>query len=316
MTNNYERWIDMSAIMRIEDLSWRAKTLVTGFYNGLHRSPKHGFSVEFSEHRQFCQGDDPRLIDWKLVARSDKYFIKKFEDETNRRCFIVLDQSLSMNYGSLEYKKLEYARTVAATLAYYWTLQRDAVGLITFDRAIGDVLPAKSRTGHFKRLLTMLARQGVGEATNLAEPIQHLAELVRQRSLIAIVSDFLVDVESASLPLSCLATRGHEVVLIQTLDPGETQWKIDESAAIRDMETGQEIYIDPQLAKSGYDRRFREHQTNWQTFAESHGMAWIPLRTDQSIEIALLELLKQQTRPGRTRPLPAGVRAGATGARS
>ena len=123
---SHDRWIDMSAIMRIENLQWRAKSIVDGFHNGLHRSPKHGFSVEFSEYRPFSLGDDPRTIDWKLFARSDRYYIKKFEDETNRRCYLVVDQSKSMQYRSLDYSKLEYARTLAATLAYYWTLQRDA----------------------------------------------------------------------------------------------------------------------------------------------------------------------------------------------
>ncbi len=132
--------IDPLAVMRIKDLQLRAKAVVEGFYNGLHRSPYHGHSVEFSEYRPYSVGDDLRGLDWKLFARSDRYYIKKFEDETNRRCYLVLDQSQSMGFGSLEYSKIDYARTMVATLAYYLTMQRDSVGLMTFDETIGDFI--------------------------------------------------------------------------------------------------------------------------------------------------------------------------------
>ncbi|MCU0718781.1 MAG: DUF58 domain-containing protein [Pirellula sp.] len=286
----------MSAIMRMDDLQWRAKSIVSGFHNGLHRSPKHGFSVEFSEYRPFSMGDDPRTIDWKLYARCDRYYVKKFEDETNRRCYLVVDQSRSMHYGHLNYNKLEYARTVAATLAFYLTLQRDAVGLVTFDREISDVLPARYRPGQLKRILSMLSREGSGELTNLLEPIIHLSEIVRQRSLIIVVSDFLLPVEPVFSAFSRLAARGHEIVLIQTLDPSETAWTVDKPAMVRDMETGAEIFVDPRTATSSYKKRFDAHQSSWNKLANEHGLSWVPLRTDESIEIALFELLRRQQR--------------------
>lgn len=284
----------MSAIMRMDDLQWRAKSIVSGFHNGLHRSPKHGFSVEFSEYRPFSVGDDPRTIDWKLYARCDRYYVKKFEDETNRRCYLVVDQSRSMQYGKLSYNKLEYARTVAATLAFYLCMQRDAVGLVTFDREIVDVLPARFRTGQLKRILSMLSREGSGELTNLSDPITHLSEFVRQRSLIVVVSDFLVPVEPVFPVFSRLAARGHEIVLIQTLDPSETSWSIEKPAMVKDMETGTEIFVDPKTAIASYQKRFETHQTSWSKLAGDHGMSWVPLRTDESIEIALYELLRRQ----------------------
>ncbi|MCU0710688.1 MAG: DUF58 domain-containing protein [Pirellula sp.] len=286
----------MSAIMRMDDLQWRAKSIVSGFHNGLHRSPKHGFSVEFSEYRPFSVGDDPRTIDWKLYARCDRYYVKKFEDETNRRCYLVVDQSRSMSYGKLNYNKLEYARTVAATLAFYLTLQRDAVGLVTFDREIADVLPARYRPGQMKRILSMLSREGSGESTNLLDPINHLSEIVRQRSLIVVVSDFLLPVEPVFPAFSRLSARGHEIVLIQTLDPSETEWTTDKPAMVKDMETGQEIFVDPRTATASYKTRFEMHQNAWNKLANDHGMSWIPLRTDESIEIALFELLRRQQR--------------------
>jgi uncharacterized protein (DUF58 family) len=286
----------MSAIMRMDDLQWRAKSIVSGFHNGLHRSPKHGFSVEFSEYRPFSVGDDPRTIDWKLYARCDRYYVKKFEDETNRRCYLVVDQSRSMQYGHLSYNKLEYARTVAATLSFYLTLQRDAVGLVTFDREISDVLPARYRPGQLKRILSMLSREGSGESTNLLDPIIHLSEIVRQRSLIVVVSDFLLPVEPVFPAFSRLAARGHEIVLIQTLDPSETAWTFDKPAMVKDMETGAEIFVDPRTATSSYAKRFEAHQTSWNKLANEHRMSWVPLRTDESIEIALFELLRRQQR--------------------
>lgn len=286
----------MSAIMRMDDLQWRAKSIVSGFHNGLHRSPKHGFSVEFSEYRPFSVGDDPRTIDWKLYARCDRYYVKKFEDETNRRCYLVLDQSRSMQYSTFSYSKLEYARTVAATLAFYLTLQRDAVGLVTFDREISDVLPARYRPGQLKRILSMLSREGNGESTNIVDPIIHLSEIVRQRSLIVVVSDFLLPVEPVFPAFSRLAARGHEIVLIQTLDPSETAWTIEKPAMVKDMETGAEIFVDPRTASSSYKKRFDAHQNSWNKLANDNGLSWVPLRTDESIEIALFELLRRQQR--------------------
>jgi uncharacterized protein (DUF58 family) len=295
---SHDRWIDMSAIMRMENLQWRAKSIVDGFHNGLHRSPKHGFSVEFSEYRPFSLGDDPRTIDWKLFARSDRYYIKKFEDETNRRCYLVVDQSKSMQYRSLDYSKLEYARTLAATLAYYWTLQRDAVGLVTFDAKLAEVLPARYRTGQLKRALTMLSRDASGESTNLVDPLRHLAELVTRRSLIVLVSDFLVDPASVRQAFAFLGARRHEILLMQVLDPAETEWKQEKPAMIRDIETGRELFVDPGTAAATYKKRFDLHQKQWQEMAAQLGLGWLSLRTDESIELALLDLLQRQQRAG------------------
>src|SRR5687767_15862579 len=138
-------FIDPPTLMRIKSLQLRAKIVVQGFLNGLHRSPHHGFSVEFSEYRQYTPGDDPRYLDWRLYARSDRYYVKRFEDETNLRCHLLVDLSKSMGFSSLAYDKASYAKTAAATIAYFLSLQRDAVGLVTFDTAIQDYLPPRFR---------------------------------------------------------------------------------------------------------------------------------------------------------------------------
>ena len=295
-TSAMERWIDMSALMRIKNLQLRAKSLVDGFHNGLHRSPLHGFSVEFSEYRPYSVGDDPRTIDWKLFARSDRYYIKKFEDETNRRCYLVVDKSKSMDFGSLAYSKCDYARTVAATLAYYLTLQRDAVGLLTFDQDISDVLTARFRTGQLKRILSLLEKPSSGASTDLQKPLLHLAEIVRQRSLIIIISDFLVPTESLRIPLSMLRARRHEVVLLRVLDPTEVSLDLEKASMLEDIETGREIYVDPIAAKASYQNRFLEHESSLIEMAGQLGIGWTSLQTNESVERALYDFLGRQQR--------------------
>ena len=311
-----DRWIDMSALMRIKNLQLRAKSVVDGFHNGLHRSPLHGFSVEFSEYRPYSLGDDPRTIDWKLFARSDRYYIKKFEDETNRRCYVVLDKSKSMEFGSLEYTKYDYARTVAATLAYYLTLQRDAVGLLTFDQDISYVLTARFRTGQLKRILSLLEKPVSGVTTDLQRPLAHLAEIVRQRSLIVIISDFLVPTESLRVPLSMLRARRHDVVLLRVLDPTEVVFEMDKASMVQDLETGREFYVDPVLAKAAYQTKFNNHENALMEMAGQLGIGWTRLQTNESVEHVLFDFLSRQQRSNigspRTRSNGAG-RAGIGG---
>jgi len=171
--------ISPKALMSIRNLELRARVVVEGFWNGLHRSPYHGFSVEFSEYRQYAEGDDPRYVDWRVFARSDRYFIKKFEDETNLRCYLLADNSRSMGFSSLSYTKAEYAATLAATLAYFLYLQGDAVGLLTFDEQIREYLPARHRTGHLRHLMLALEQPAVGRATDLTSPLKRIIEVVR-----------------------------------------------------------------------------------------------------------------------------------------
>ena len=174
--------IDPQTLMSIKNLELRARVVVEGFWHGLHRSPYHGFSVEFTEYRQYSPGDDPRYLDWRLYARTDRYFIKKFEDETNLRCHLLVDNSRSMTYGSLRWTKAQYANTLAATLAYFLYLQGDAVGLLTFDERIREYLPARHRTGHLRHLMLRLEQPAGGKATDLAAPLKRIIETVKKRS--------------------------------------------------------------------------------------------------------------------------------------
>src|SRR5438309_5673738 len=181
--------IHPQALMAIKNLELRAKVVVEGFWNGLHRSPYHGFSVEFTEYRQYSPGDDPRYLDWRLYARTDRYFIKKFEDETNLRCHLLVDNSRSMTYGSLSYTKAQYANTLAATLAYFLYLQGDAVGLLTFDERIREYLPARHRPGHLRHIMLKLEQPASGAATNLTVPLHRIVRTVKKRALLVLISD-------------------------------------------------------------------------------------------------------------------------------
>ena len=303
--------VDPMAVMRIKNLQLRAKAVVEGFYNGLHRSPFHGFSVEFSEYRPYTVGDDLRSLDWKLFARSDRYYIKKFEDETNRRCYLVLDQSKSMGFGSLPFPKIEYARTLVATLAYYLTLQRDSVGLMTFDESIGDFISARNRPGHLRQIFVSLSREVSGSGTDIDRPLQQIAALVRRRGLIILVSDLLADPESLRTNLAYLRSRGHEVVILRVLDPSEVELQLESPSMVVDMETGKEIYLDPEAARGQYLKQFDEHRGRLQAICDSLGVDLYAIRTDQPLEHALFQFVAaQQRRAGGT--VRAGMLAGAS----
>ncbi|TWT76392.1 VWA domain containing CoxE-like protein [Planctomycetes bacterium CA13] len=292
--------IDPSAVMRIKHLQLRAKTVVEGFFNGLHRSPLHGSSVEFSEYRPYSVGDDLRGLDWKRFARSDRYFIKKFEDETSRRCYLVVDQSQSMGYGSLEYTKINYARTLAATFAYFLTLQRDSVGVMTFDEAVADFIPARRRPGHLHQMLGVLSRPLSGKGTDIDAPLKQIASLVGRRGLVILISDLLTPVDSLRTNLAYLRSRGHEVGILRILDPTEVNFQLDSPSMVIDMETGREIYLDPDAARDDYQKAFQQHQEQLQTVCDSLAVDLYPIVTNQPLDDSLFHLVQSQQR--RTRP--------------
>jgi uncharacterized protein (DUF58 family) len=292
--------IDPSAIMRIKDLPLRARAVVEGFMSGMHRSPYHGFSVEFSEYRPYTHGDDPRGLDWKLFARSDRYFVKRFEDETNRRCYLVVDQSQSMGYGSLEYTKSDYARTLAATLAYFLAHQRDGVGLLTFDESIDTFLPARHRPGHLRQLMVALSKPLAGKTTDIASPLDQIARLVAKRGLVILISDLLVPTNSLQSKLSLLRSRGHEVMILRTLDPMELSFSLDTPGMIVDMETGRDLYIDPAVAANDYKRLFEAHRDEVKVICDSLGVDIFQVNTDRPLKDSLFDVLSTRQQRGRS----------------
>jgi uncharacterized protein (DUF58 family) len=291
--------IDPQALMTIRSLELRARAVVEGFWSGMHRSPYHGFSVEFTEYRQYTPGDDPRYLDWRVFARSDRYFIKKYEDETNLRVHLLADQSRSMEYGSAGYTKATYAATLAATLAYFLHLQGDAVGLLTFDEQVREYLPARHRVGHLRQIMLALEKPAAGRATDLVAPLERITSLIRKRGLVIMISDFLAPLDRLERNLIALTAGGHEVTVFHIADPAEQNLGLEAAAVFEDVESARRIYIDPAVARASYIRKYAAHGDALQAICRKLGIAYQPLSTAQPLELGLFEFLQQRMRRGR-----------------
>jgi uncharacterized protein (DUF58 family) len=285
--------------MRIKSLQLRAKIVVQGFLSGLHRSPHHGFSVEFSEYRQYTPGDDPRHLDWRLFARTDRYYIKRFQEETNLRCHLLVDLSQSMGYGSVGYTKVEYARTAAATLAYFLSTQRDATGLVTFDQRIAEYVPARYRPGHLHRLMVCLERAVAGTSTDISAPLEQVAATVRKRGMVVLISDLLSDTAMLRTRLGYLRSQGHEVVIMRVLDPAEVDFEFTKPAMFVDMESGKDLFIDPAAARAEYKRKFTAHAAEVEKICRELGIGYHPMTTSQPLELALFDFMQTRLHAGR-----------------
>jgi uncharacterized protein (DUF58 family) len=292
-------FVDSKALMAIRSLELRARVVVEGFWNGLHRSPYHGFSVEFTEYRPYSQGEDTRYLDWRLYARSDRFYIKKFEDETNLRCHLLVDQSRSMTYGSLGFSKFEYARTLAATLAWFLNEQGDAVGLFTFDEQVRDYLPARHRHGHLRQLMLALERKPEGKKTDLGEPLRRAAQLARKRGVVVLISDLLAPTEELEKHLARLAAAGHELVVFQVLDPNEIAFEFENPMLFHDVESGRDYYVDPATARAEYQSRFQAHSAGIDAVCKKIGCAFHRLLTSRPMDLALRDFLRDRDRRGR-----------------
>ena len=291
--------IDPAALMTIRSLELRARAVVEGFWSGLHRSPYHGFSVEFTEYRQYSPGDDPRYLDWRVFARSDRYFIKKYEDETNLRCHLLVDQSRSMDYSSGGYSKATYAATLAATFGYFLHLQGDAVGLLTFDEQVREYLPARHRVGHLRHLMLALERPAAGKATDLEAPLERITSLIRKRGMVVLISDFLAPLDRLEKNLIALTACGHEVNVFHILDPAELNLGIQQASLFEDAESARRIYIDPAAARNGYMRKFEAHCEALRVSCRKLGISYHQQSTSQPLEIALFEFLQHRMRRGK-----------------
>ncbi|MCC6235332.1 MAG: DUF58 domain-containing protein [Verrucomicrobiales bacterium] len=295
--------------MALRNLEWRARVVVEGFWSGMHRSPYHGFSVEFTEYREYTPGDDLRYLDWRLLGRSDRHFIKRFEDETNLRCHLLVDRSRSMDFGSTGYTKAAYAATLAASMAYLLHGQGDATGLLTFDETVRDYLPARHRRTHLRRLLLALEAASGGRDTDLVAPLQRAAEIIRKRGVVVLISDLLAPVDRLERSLQVLAAMGHEVTLFQVLDPVELTLNLAQAGWLEDVETGRLLYVDPEQARARYRERFEEHTAHVRRMCERLGILLHRLSTDQPLEVALAAFLRDRSRMPRAVRRARGGRA-------
>ena len=282
--------------MAIRSLELRARVVVEGFWKGLHRSPYHGFSVEFTEYRQYSHGDDTRYLDWRLYARSDRYYLKRFEDETNLRCHLLVDASRSMEYRSLEFSKLDYTRTLAATLAWFLHGQGDAVGLVSFDERVREYLPPRHRRGHLRQLMLALEQNAESRATSLNEPLRRVAEMARGRGLIILLSDLLTPLDDLEPSLARLTVAGHEVVVFQILDPNELAFDFERPMLFEDLESRREVYVDPLLLRTDYRQQFEAHCREAEALCQKLGASFHRLVTNQPLELALAEFLRGRSR--------------------
>jgi uncharacterized protein (DUF58 family) len=289
-------FLDPAVVARLGTLELKARTIVEGFLSGLHRSPFKGFSVEFAEYRQYMPGDDLSTIDWKVYARTDRHYVKKFEEETNLDCHILLDVSGSMDYGSRGLTKHEYAQCLAASLAYLMNRQRDGVGLAAFDEAIKVMLPASARTGHLRSLLITLEQVKLGTVTNVSKPLHQLADTLNKRGMVVLISDLLDDPEQVVRGLKHFQFRGTEVVVFQVLDPDEIEFPFERTTRFEDLETADEITAVPSLVKEHYLKAIGGLIERYKRELGSAGIDYHLLRTDEPLELALMAYLSTRAK--------------------
>jgi uncharacterized protein (DUF58 family) len=289
-------YLDPAILARLGSLDLKAKTIVEGFLTGLHRSPFRGFSVEFAEYRQYMPGDDLQYMDWKVFARSDRHYVKKFEEETNLDCFLLLDVSASMGYGSRGVSKMEYGAVLAASLAYLMHRQRDAVGLITFDDHVISMLPPSARPGHLRAVTVALEKATLGATTDVAKPLEDLARAIRKRGLVIVISDLLDDPVRIVDGLKRFHHRGTDVIVFQLLDHDELAFPFERPARFRDPETADEVVAVPSAVRDDYLAAVGRLTDAYRIGLGGTGVDYHLLDTSQPLEVGLMRYLTTRGR--------------------
>ena len=285
-------------ISRLNNLYLKARFVVEGFIVGLHKSPYHGFSVEFSEHRTYGYGDEIRHIDWKLWGKTDKYFVKQFEEETNLKAYLLLDQSSSMHYKSGDTSKLEYAKMLTASLTYLMLKQQDAVGLTLFDNKIRNNIPPRSKKSHINVILSQLENISQGSKTKIAPILHKIAEVTQKRGLIILISDLFDSQEDVLSSLQHFRYKGHEVIVFHILDDQELKLKFNQLTRFLDMETGEEIITEPWHIQKDYQKKIQSFCKFYKTQCRKNNIDYILLNTNTPLDIALSEYLIKRKRVG------------------
>jgi uncharacterized protein (DUF58 family) len=254
---DYRRFLKPEVVSRLKTMELKARMVVEGFMTGLHKSPYHGFSVEFAEHRQYMHGDNIRYIDWKVYGKSDRFYVKEFEEETNLKAYLLVDTSASMGYTSDQKKylpKLEYCSYLAAAFSFLMLKQRDSVGVVGFDDKIHKYIPPRSSSSHIHILLKELDKLRASEKTDIAHTLHQMAERIKRRGLIIVMSDLLDDPAKIMAGLKHFRHRNHEVIVLHTLDPFERDFSFPQEAIFEDMETGEEITTLPWQIRKAYKK--------------------------------------------------------------
>lgn len=290
------RFLDPEVLARIGSLELLARAVVEGFMSGLHRSPFTGFSTEFTEYRQYNPGDDLRYLDWRLLARTDRYFIKKYRADTNAQCYLLIDTSASMRYAQAgRISKLQYAKFLAASLAYLLNRQQDAVGLVAFDQRVHTQVPARSRTGHMRTIFGQLSLLEAGGETRLAESLHDLAEILTRRGIVVLISDFYDDSERLQSAFQHLRFKGHDLVAFHILDKSEVDFDFsDPILVLEDSETAEQMPVLPDVVMSDYRARMRGHIDEMRRCAAANRVDYEMITTDQPLDFALSSFLSRR----------------------
>jgi uncharacterized protein (DUF58 family) len=268
---------------------------VEGFIAGLHRSPHLGFSVNFAEYRPYRPGDDIRKIDWKVFGRLDRYFVKEYEGETNTSIHLILDSSRSMDYGTRGIRKFEYGQYLAGCLGYFAFKQRDGVGFVSFDEDVVEFVPARGSIGHLNTVLHTIERTGTGQKTDFTKPLVSVADRLRRRGIVVLISDLHDDPGHVIRGLRHLAYRGNDVIVFQILDPAELSFDFSESAQFVDMETGAEMHIIPDFVRQEYRRIVREQVAFYEKECQKDRIDYALIDSSQPLDHALFTyLLRRQ----------------------
>ena len=286
-----QRFLDPTVLAGISGLDLVAKTVVDGFISGLHRSPDFGFSQEFAEYRAYTIGDDLRHVDWNVFARTERAYLKRYRGETNTQLTMLLDASASMGYASGGVKKIDYARYLAASLAYLANQQRDAAGLIVFDDEIRNYVQPSGRQGQLPRLLHAIEKAEPAARTDFAKPFVHFQQFLFRRGIVAVISDFYVDPELAIRTIEPLRFRGSDVVLFHVLDPQEIRPSLKQPVLLVDMETQDTLEVSPEYTRTEYREKMDAHIEALRGRAQRAGMDYRLLPTDRPLDEALREYL-------------------------
>lgn len=292
------KFIDPVVLSRIGNLEFIAKTVVDGLINGTHRSPFFGASVDFAEHRGYVAGDDIRRVDWRVFARTDKYYIKEFEADSNANFTVLLDISKSMGFGA-KISKLDYGKTLAACLAYLANAQRDRVGLVTFDEAVVEHVPPSAK--HLDVVLHTLDRSKPQRPGRLAEPVKKLAEHFGRRGIVVLISDFYAEPEEVFEAVGPIRFRGNDVVLFHVMDPQEIDFSFAEPSSFEDMESGDQIPVVPAKLAADYRAVVQAHIDTLTREATRKQVDYMLLNTSMPLDFALFRFLSMRERFARSR---------------
>ncbi|MFO0838258.1 MAG: DUF58 domain-containing protein [Phycisphaerae bacterium] len=287
------KYLDPEVIARLRGLELRARSVVAGFISGMHRSAYHGFSVEFAEHRQYVPGDDIRYIDWRIFGRADRLYIKEYEEETNLRCHLLLDASNSMAYGQPR-SKFDFACRLAATLAFLIVQQQDAAGLLTFDSQVRRVLPCKAGKPHLSDLMRVLEETAPAGQSHVKTLFHRLAEELRQRSMVILISDLLADADDVIGGLEHMAYAGHEMIVMHVLDEDEWGFPFVENVMFHGLEDESRLLADPQSLRASYLDALQRFILRVETACRKHRADYVAVNSRDSVDAVLSAYLARR----------------------